>query len=74
MKPMKAAALISVLLVPLLAFRFGGWAVITVDAMPADMVVGVPTPSASSSGNTAWRRSVDFTPPSFLPPGARSLP
>ena len=44
MKPMKTAALGALLLVPLTAFRFGGWAVITVDAMPAYMVAGVPTP------------------------------
>ena len=44
MKPMKAATLGVALLVPLLAFRFGGWAVITVDALPSHLVAGTPTP------------------------------
>src|SRR3954462_8487123 len=44
MKPVKAAALVAMMMVPLLAFRFGGWAVITVDSLPAYLVAGSPTP------------------------------
>jgi cytochrome c2 len=44
MKAIKASALLALVLVPVLAFRFGGWAVITVDALPSYLVVGTPTP------------------------------
>ena len=44
MKPMKATALVALTMVPLLAFRFGGWAVITIDALPSYLVAGTPTP------------------------------
>ncbi len=43
MKPLKTAALGALLLVPLLAFRLGGWAVITVEALPSYIVAGTPT-------------------------------
>lgn len=35
-------ALLGALLVPVLAFRFGGWAVVTVDDMPEYLVAGKP--------------------------------
>ena len=44
MKTAKAGALVVLMMVPLLAFRFGGWAVITVDTLPAYLVAGSPTP------------------------------
>jgi mono/diheme cytochrome c family protein len=44
MKPTKAATLVALMMVPLLAFRFGGWAVITVDTLPAYLTAGAPTP------------------------------
>ena len=44
MKRPKAAALVALIAFPLLAFRFGGWAVITVDTLPAYLTTGVPTP------------------------------
>jgi hypothetical protein len=40
MKATKAAALVVLMMVPLLAFRFGGWAVITVDTLPAYLTAG----------------------------------
>ena len=43
MKPIKTVALGALLLFPLVAFRFGGWAVITVDALRPYMVAGIPT-------------------------------
>lgn len=44
MKSMNAVVLATLSVLPLLAFRFGGWAVITVDALPAYLVAGTPTP------------------------------
>jgi mono/diheme cytochrome c family protein len=44
MRPIKTAAIVALMMVPLLAFRFGGWAVITVDSLPAYLVAGAPTP------------------------------
>jgi mono/diheme cytochrome c family protein len=35
-------ALLGVLLIPVLAFRFGGWAVVTVDDLPEYLVAGKP--------------------------------
>ena len=35
-------ALLGLMIVPLLAFRFGGWAVVTVDDLPEYLVVGKP--------------------------------
>ena len=35
-------ALLGLMLVPVLAFRFGGWAVVTVDDLPEYLVAGKP--------------------------------
>ena len=43
MKPIRATALVALMIVPLVAFRFGGWAVITVDTLPTHLVAGTPT-------------------------------
>lgn len=43
MKATKISALVALMMVPLLAFRFGGWAVITVDSLPSHLTAGAPT-------------------------------
>lgn len=44
MKTLRTTALGVLFVAPLLAFRFGGWAVITVDALPSHLVAGTATP------------------------------
>ena len=62
MKPIRATALVALIIVPLVAFRFGGWAVITVDMLPTHLVAGTPT----SLGFTVRQHGV--TPLSMLHP------